>query len=151
MLFRSSASKRAQIRTPATHNIDAYQLYLKGRYHWNKRTEEGFKKGIEYFEQAIEKDPNYALAYAGLADCWLLIGNPDYHYYPARDAYTRAKVAITKALEIENSLAEAHTSLANLKHMYEWDWNGAEKEFKKAIELNPNYAKIGRASCRERV
>ncbi len=121
-----------------TENTDAYQAYLKGRYHWNKRTAEGFQKGIEYFEQAIEKDPVYALAYAGIADCYSFLGWHD--FFPSGDVYPKARAAAEKALEIDESLSEAHTSLAFVKYLYDWDWPGAEREFRRAIELNPSYA-----------
>jgi len=119
-------------------NPEAYEAYLRGRYFWNKRTEEGTKKGIEFFGQALEKDPAYALAYTGLADCYYLLA--DYRFVPWKEAYPRAKGAATKALELDETLAEAHTSLAVIKGEYEWDWLGAEREFKRAIEFNPNYA-----------
>jgi serine/threonine protein kinase/Tfp pilus assembly protein PilF len=121
-----------------TENTEAYQAYLKGRYHWNKRTVEGFLKGIEYFEQAIAKDPTYALAYAGIADCYSFLGWHD--FLPSGEVYPKARAAAEKALEIDEALAEAHTSLAFVKYLYDWDWPGAEREFKRAIELNPSYA-----------
>ena len=121
-----------------TENTEAYQAYLKGRYYWNKRTGNDVKKAIEFFDQAIAKDPNYALAYAGLADCYIVI--PNYAEVSAQDAYTKAKNAALKALELDDSLAEAHTSLGGIRSDYEWDFAGAEKELKRAIELNPNYA-----------
>jgi TolB-like protein/DNA-binding winged helix-turn-helix (wHTH) protein/Tfp pilus assembly protein PilF len=114
-----------------TENAEAYKLYLKGRYHWNKRSPEGTKKGIECFEQATVLDPNYALAYAGLADSYSVLGN---------DYYLKAKASAVRALEIDEQLAEAHTSLGLLKMRHEWDWPGANKELQRAIELNPNYA-----------
>jgi TolB-like protein/DNA-binding winged helix-turn-helix (wHTH) protein/Tfp pilus assembly protein PilF len=119
-------------------NPEAYEAYLKGRYFWNKRTEEGFKKGIEYFQQAIEKDPGYALAYAGVADSYLVLA--DWAYLAPDEAYPTARVAATQALETDDSLAEAHTSLAYIRYVRDWDWSGAERQFKRAIELNPNYA-----------
>jgi serine/threonine-protein kinase len=119
-------------------NPDAHEAYLKGRYYWNLRTEEGLKKGIEYFQQAIEKDPGYALAYAGLADSYIVLG--EWWLMASRGAYPRAKAAALKALEIDETLAEAHTSLGAVRDDYDWDWAGAEKEFKRAIELNPSYA-----------
>jgi tetratricopeptide (TPR) repeat protein len=114
-----------------TENAVAYQLYLKGRYYWNKRSPEGIKKGIEYFEQATEADPDYALAYAGLADSYAMLG---------ADYYSKAKAAAVKALEKDEQMAEAHTSLGLLKMRREWDFPSAEKELNRAIELNPNYA-----------
>ncbi len=113
----------------------AYEAYLKGRYHWNKRTPEGIKTAIEYFQQSIEKDPNYALAYAGLADCYVVAANPS----PPKEKMPKAKAAAAKALQLDGTLAEAHTSLAAVLSKYDWDWPGAEKEFKHAIELNPRY------------
>ncbi|MDA2928401.1 protein kinase [Acidobacteria bacterium AH-259-O06] len=121
-----------------TENLDAYNLYLKGRYHWNKRTEEAFKKGIEFFEQAVKEDPNYAQAYAGLADCYNQLG--DYGYLSPMEVRSKAKRAAVKALEIDSTFAEAHTSLAYPIMLYDWDWLVAEREFKRAIELNPSYA-----------
>jgi TolB-like protein/Tfp pilus assembly protein PilF len=120
-----------------TVDADAYQLYLKGRYHWNKRTEEGVKKGLEYFQLAIAKDPGYALAYAGLADSYNMLG---VYVGPPKEAFPRAKAAATKALQIDDTLSEAHTSLAVIKLHYEWVWLEAEQGFKRAIELNPTYA-----------
>ncbi|HEY8186956.1 MAG TPA: protein kinase, partial [Pyrinomonadaceae bacterium] len=119
-----------------TENNEAYQLYLKGRFYWNKRTGDSLKKSIEYFNQAIEKDPSFALAYAGLADCYLVPANP----LPPREKMPKAKAAAMRALELDETLAEAHTSLARVAHVYTWDWPGAEKEFKRALELNPRYA-----------
>jgi serine/threonine-protein kinase len=119
-----------------TENARAYQLYLQGRFYWNKRTPEGLKRGIEYFQQAIDLDPNYALAWAGLADCYVLGG--DARQQP-REVMPKAKDAALKALELDDALPEAYTSLAKVLLSYEWDWVGAEKAFQKAIELNPNY------------
>jgi serine/threonine protein kinase/Flp pilus assembly protein TadD len=121
-----------------TANPEAYQDYLKGRYWWNKRTEEGLNKGIEYFQQAIAKDPTYALAYSGLADCYNLLAW--YGFVSSKETYPRAKDSAQKALEIDDTLAEAHASLAWIKTYYDWDWSGAEKEFQQAIQLNPSYA-----------
>jgi TolB-like protein/Tfp pilus assembly protein PilF len=121
-----------------TANPEAYQDYLKGLYWWNKRTESGYNKGIDYFQQAIAKDPNYALAYAGLADSYSRRANNG--YVSRKEAYPRAKEAVLKALELDDTLGEAHTALAFIKTDYEWDWSGAEREFQRAIELNPGYA-----------
>jgi serine/threonine protein kinase/tetratricopeptide (TPR) repeat protein len=118
-------------------NPEAYQLYLKGRYLWNKRTGKDLKKALEYFDQAIEKDPDYALAYAGLADLYYTL--PFYTPLPPQEAFLKAKEAAQKALEMDDTLAEAHTSLAAIKWNL-WEWDEAEKEFKKAIKLNPGYA-----------
>jgi tetratricopeptide (TPR) repeat protein len=111
---------------------------LKGRYYWNKRTAAGFKRGIEYFQQAINEDSNYALAYAGLADCYNLLNS--YGVLPPSESAPIIKAAAIQALKIDNVLAEAHASLGHVKMMHDWDWQGAESEFKRAIELNPNYA-----------
>jgi len=121
-----------------TDNLEAYQLYLKGRYFWNKRFEIGLKKGLEFFQQAIERDPGYTLAYSGLADCYNIL--PWYGNFPQKEAYQKAREAALKALEIDDKLAEAHTSMAFVKMLSDWDWSGAEKEFKQAIELNPKYS-----------
>jgi len=120
-----------------TRNSEAYQLYLKGRFYWNRRTTEGLRKGIEYFQQAIEKDPGYALAYSGLADSYNVL--PFYSAMTPLEAYSQAKAAATKALEIDETLAEAHTSLAHALWNYDWDWPGAAREHKRSLELNPNY------------
>jgi serine/threonine protein kinase/tetratricopeptide (TPR) repeat protein len=129
--------KEAEIVKRYTENIEAYNLYLKGRYFWNMRTEEGLNKAIENFEQAIHKDPKYALAYSGIADSYSLL--PWYGGWLPKDAYPKARAAVLQALEIDGILAEAHTSLAAVYYYYDWDWLAAEKEFKKAIEINPRY------------
>jgi len=121
-----------------TDNPEAYQLYLKGRYFWEKRTAEDLKKAIGYFEQAIGLDPHYALAYAGIALCHGPLGVLG--YLPPWETAPKMKAAAIKALEIDDTLAEAYAALATLKAFYEWDWAGAERAFKRALELNPNYA-----------
>jgi serine/threonine-protein kinase len=121
-----------------TESGEAYEAYLKGRYHWNKRTEEGFKQATKFFREAIDKDPNYALAYAGLADCYTL--RSDYGFLPPSEGYGLAKDWATLALKYDDSLAEAHTSMASIKAVTDWDWQGAENEYRRAIQLNPNYA-----------
>lgn len=118
---------------------EAYEDYLKGRYYWNKRSSEGFEKAIGYFQNATRRDPQYALAYAGLADCYGIIGATIYGTLPAAEAAPKAKAAAIRALEINPSLAEAETSLATAKFNYEWDWVGAAEGFKKAIEMDPRY------------
>jgi serine/threonine protein kinase/Tfp pilus assembly protein PilF len=132
--------EKERIEKKQTENMEAYQLYLKGRYYWNKRSPEEMKKGIKYFEQAIEEDPSYALAYVGLSDSYATLGAIEYGGLPPKEIIPKAKSAALNALEIDKTLAEAYTSLANIRFDYEWDWSGAEKEFKQAIELNPNYA-----------
>jgi TolB-like protein/Tfp pilus assembly protein PilF len=132
-----SGEEKARLARHYTENTEAFQLYLKGRYFWNKRTEEGFRKGIDYFSQAIRDDPNYALAYAGMSDCYALLS--DSGVMTPKEGFPKAKEAATRALAIDEKLAEAHTSLGRVKRDYDWDWPGAEQEFKRAIELNPNY------------
>ena len=132
-----TGEQEEQLSERPTESIAAYQLYLKGRFYWNKRTEEGFQKGLDYFQRAIEEDPTYAHAYAGLADSYILIGW--YDLAPPGEAFPKAKSAALKALAIDESLAEAHNSLAAVLMNHEWDWAGAERSFKRAIELNPDY------------
>jgi tetratricopeptide (TPR) repeat protein len=123
-----------------TESNEAYQLYLKGRFYWTKRTEEGMKKSLDYFQQAIEKDPTFALAYSGLAEAYCLLGTQDAAGAMAPDdAMPKAMAAARKALEIDGSLAEPYVSLAHVKYYYDRDWPGAERDYKRAIELNPNY------------
>jgi TolB-like protein/Flp pilus assembly protein TadD len=138
--LKLSGTDQQRLTKNYTDNAEAYQLYLKGRYYWNKRTEEGLRKGIEYFQNAIDRDPNYALAYSGLADCYNSFGfSFDVGSLPPGEAIPKAKAAAAKALEIDDTLAEAHTSLAYARQLYDWDWSGSEREFKRAFELNPNY------------
>ena len=136
--IRLSPDERLNLKKRPTENTGAYQLYLQGRFFWNKRSEEGLTTAIRYFEQAIEKDPNYAVAWAGIADSYSLLG--EYGNVPRRELYPKARAAVNKALEIDNRLAEVHTSLASILMLSEWDWANSEKEFKLALELNPNYA-----------
>jgi TolB-like protein/class 3 adenylate cyclase len=136
---RLMAGEKRQVEKKGTEDLEAYNLYLKGRYYWNKLTKEGFQKAIEYFEQAIEKDPTYAQAYTGLADSYTLLGF--YAYFPPREVISKAKVAAEKALKLDDTLAEAHASLALIRVHYDWDWSGAESALKRALSLNPNDAK----------
>ena len=139
-MLRLQLGGREQQLLTKRHTADprAYELYLKGRFQWNKRNAEGMYKAIEYFNQAIEIDPQYALAYAGIADCYNLLDI--WANLPTSETFPRAKAAAQKALQIDDQLAEAHTSLAYAIHTYEWDWKAAEREYRRAIELNPNYA-----------
>jgi serine/threonine protein kinase/tetratricopeptide (TPR) repeat protein len=130
--------EREKLLKRYTQNLEAYELYLKGRYHWNRRMPAALKKAMGHFEQVIQKDPNYALAYAGLADCYSML--VQVYVLPPKEAFPRAKALASKALEIDETLAEAHTSLAFALSSFYWDWAGAEREFKRAIELNSNYA-----------
>lgn len=138
--LRLSGEQQDRITKRYTEDAEAYQLYLKGRFYWNKRTEEGVKKGIEFFQQAVDEDPNFALAYVGIADSYSLLGIPDAltGALPTKEAMSKARAAAERALEIDNSLAEAHTSLAQAK-LIDRDWSGAQEEFRHSIELNPNY------------
>jgi DNA-binding winged helix-turn-helix (wHTH) protein/TolB-like protein/Tfp pilus assembly protein PilF len=138
LMLKLSGEEKKQLTKRQTVDPEAYQLYLRGRYFWNKRTAEGLKKGIEYFEQATEKDPSYALAYAGLADCYNLLSY--YSVLPPKDSFPKAKAAALKALEFDSHLAEAHTSLALARMVYDRDWAGTESSYQRAIELSPNYA-----------
>ena len=121
-------------------NPEAHEAYLKGRYFWNKRTDDGLRKAIAYFNQAIEKDPTYAQAYTGLADSYALLGDWEYGGMAPKEAFPKAKAAATKALELDDTLGEAHTSLAFCLDLYDWNWDSAEREFKRAIDINPGYA-----------
>jgi len=129
---------RTLIQQKAPEDIGAYVLYLRGRYHWSRRNKEDLEKAIAYFGEAIEKDPNYALAHAGMADCYTLMGR--HLYLPAKEAFSKARDFANRALELNNDLAEAHTSLAAVLLIYDWEWDEAEDQFKRAILLNPNYA-----------
>jgi TolB-like protein/DNA-binding winged helix-turn-helix (wHTH) protein/Flp pilus assembly protein TadD len=121
-------------------NAEAYEAYLRGRYFWNKRTGEGLKKAIDYFDHAIVADPGYAKAYSGLADSYALLGDWEYGILSPQDAFPKAKAAATKALALDDNLSEAHTSLAFIQDLYDWGWSSAEKEYKRALALNPGYA-----------
>jgi DNA-binding winged helix-turn-helix (wHTH) protein/TolB-like protein len=121
-----------------TSDSEAYQLYLRGRFFWNKRSRDGFERGVSYFRQAVERDPAYALAYAGLADSH--IGLTYYHYASPQTAMPLARAAALKALEIDDSLAEAYASLAHVKTNYEWDWAEAERLWRRAMAIQPEYA-----------
>lgn len=121
-----------------TENIEAYQFYLRGRHAWNRRDQEGLRKAARFYQQAIEQDPTYAMAYVGMAECYALFS--PYAILPARESFPRAEAAARTALEIDDRIAEAHATLGVVKYQYEWDWPAAEKEFIRALELNPNYA-----------
>ena len=133
-----SPDERQKLTKRFTENTEAYQLYLQGRFFWNKRSEEGLQTAIKYFEAAIEKDPRYARAWAGIADSYSVLG--EYGNIPRRELYPKAEAAVMKALEIDDQLAEVHTSFASLLMLSKWDWENSQKQFKLAIELNPNYA-----------
>jgi TolB-like protein/Tfp pilus assembly protein PilF len=130
--------EQARLASAHTSNPEAHFAYARGRIYWNKRTEEGLQKAIECFQEAINKDPDYALAYAGLADSW--VPRAWYAFLPPTEAFPVAKAAATRALELDPNLAEAHTTLAFITLYYDWDWAAADREFRRAITLNPNYA-----------
>ena len=135
---RLLGEEEVQLEKKYTEDFEAYNFYLRGRYFWNKRTEEDVKKAVEYFKKAIERDPEYALAYAGLADCYIIYGS--WAWLSSNESFPESKKAALKALEIDPLLAEAHNALAFDTFAYDWDCQGAEKGFKHALELNPNYA-----------
>ncbi|MGH9769956.1 MAG: winged helix-turn-helix domain-containing protein, partial [Blastocatellia bacterium] len=135
LTFKLTGEQRKSLRRRYTENIEAYQAYSSGRYFWDKRSGAGVRKATEYFQQAINLDPNYALAYAGLADCYI----SGHLGLPTREGYAKAEAAALQALQLDDTLAEAHTSLA-LTRFNAWDWPGAEREYKRAIELDPNCA-----------
>jgi DNA-binding winged helix-turn-helix (wHTH) protein/TolB-like protein/Flp pilus assembly protein TadD len=133
-----SGAQKKRMGHPQTEDAAAYQLYLRGRYFWNKRTKEGLQRSISYYDQAVAQDPKYALAYAGLADSYGLLGS--YGVESASQSDPRAKAAVVKALQLDDSLAEAHSSLGMIYFFDEWNWPLAEREFQRAIALNPNYS-----------
>lgn len=136
--LKLSGADRSRVTRHYTENPAAYQLYLKGRFYWNERTGAALKKSIEYFNQAIEIDPGDALSYAGLADAYVLI--PNYSAGSPQEFYPKAKAAARRALEIDETLAEAHTSLAQALFAFDWNFAESDREFQRALELNPNYA-----------
>jgi TolB-like protein/DNA-binding winged helix-turn-helix (wHTH) protein/Tfp pilus assembly protein PilF len=132
--------EQAALKNVKVVNPEAYESYLKGRYFWNKRTADGLKVALAYFNQAIEEDPKYPQAYSGLADTYALLGDWQYAVMPPKEAFPRAKAAAIKALELDSALGEAHNSLAFVLDGFDWDFDAASKEFHRAIELNPGYA-----------
>ena len=134
---RQTAEQQRRQAKRSTEDTEAYQAYLRGRYYWNRRTEQTLKRAAEYFQQAIDKDPGYALAWAGLADCYAIY--PAYQVKSPRDSDPKAKAAAVRALEIDDTLAQAHAALGVTKTFYDWDWAGAKREFQQAIELDSTY------------
>ena len=136
--IKLTGAEKKKLRKQSTKSSDAYQLYLKGRYHWNKRTEESLRRGIGFFREAIESDPSYAGAYAGIADCFVTMTTniP----LPPLESMPKAKAAAARALELDEGLAEAWASMGAVRWWFDWDWSGAEQAYRRAIELNPNYA-----------
>ncbi len=147
-LLAQEVSEKLRVRSPAggqqrlarryPRNPEAWQAWLKGRYLWDKRDAAGFRRAVEYFNQAIASDPDYPLAWAGLADCYALMAQLG--ALPPQEAYTKAKAAAKQALQLDEQLAEAHTSLARVLFYYDWDWAGSEREYRRAIELDPGYS-----------
>ena len=135
--IRLLSSEKSDMRRP-TEKTEAYQLYLEGRYYWNERSRDGIDKAVTYFQQSVKLDPNFALAYAGLADCYLVYS--DYGWLKPGEGYPKVKEFSLKAIEIDPRLAEAHASLGWLYSTYEWRWLEAENQFRRAIELKPSYA-----------
>ena len=135
-----SPQDRARLASNPAVSPEAYENYLKGRFCWNKRTDENLHRAIGYFEEATKEDKQYALAYASLSDCYSIIGAAIFGTIPAAEAAPKARQAAQRALEIDPSMAEAETSLATVKFNYDWDWAGAEEGFQRAIQLNPSYA-----------
>ena len=129
--------ERAKLVKRHTENLEAYNLYVRGRYFLDKGTEEDMEKSLDYFQQAIEEDPTYAPAYVGKADCYIILA--DFGYLSSKEAYPKVRAAAEKALEMDNTLAGAYASLGYVKYRYDWDWAGAEKDFKRALDLDPNY------------
>lgn len=138
--LRMTTNEKRELARHYTENFDAYQAYARGIFFWNKRTEDGLMRGIEYFKQAIEKDPEYALAWAGMADAYAISAYLDYKILPAEDAYKKARNAATRAIELDQTTAEAHNALSLVKAYRDCDFPGAEEEVRKAIALQPNNA-----------
>jgi len=136
--LKLTSEEERQLTKHDTENPEAYQLYLKGLFYWNKWTEDGFRKALDYFNQAVEKDPHYAQAYTGLADTYDFLGESG--YIAPREVWQNAKSAAMQAVKPDDTLPGAHIALALVRENYDWDWAGAESEFKRAIQLNPSYA-----------
>jgi serine/threonine protein kinase/tetratricopeptide (TPR) repeat protein len=133
--LKLTRTEKKRLTKHQTDDAEAYRLYLKGRHHWNRWTEDGFYKAIEYFQQAVEKDPSYALAYTGLADSYVLLGWNS--YLPPKDAFPKSKIAAMQALRLDPNLGEAHTPLAAALWLHDWQWQEAQKEFERSLALNP--------------
>lgn len=143
LALRLNGQEKEQLAKHSTDNTEAYQLYLNAQLIWHTRRQKWIEQSLDFYKQAVEKDPNFALAYIGIADCYMMLYG--HRKIPVELAIENAKPAILKALEIDGGLAQAHNALAELKYQFEYDWGGAETEFKRAIELNPNVAWIRQA------
>jgi non-specific serine/threonine protein kinase len=139
LLRPPTSGEETRLALQQTEDTEAYRLYLRGRHHWYKRTSDDIRQALEYFEGAIDADPGYALAWSGVADCYA-VGGGRYLELPFGEARSKSRAAALRALELDDSVAEAHNTLADTLFYYDWDWEGAEREFRKALELNPNYA-----------
>jgi tetratricopeptide (TPR) repeat protein len=137
--LRLTGEEKQRLTKRYTDDAEAYQLYLKGRYHWNKRNPDGYRKALEYFQQAIDRDPSYALAYAGIADTWAQFSF--FNVFPPREVMPKAKAAAEKALQIDDRLGEAYVSLGYISFTYDFDWTAAGKQFDQALALNPAYTR----------
>jgi TolB-like protein/Tfp pilus assembly protein PilF len=135
--LRLTSAEKKRLTKRQTHDAEAYRLYLKGRHHWDRWTEDGFYKAIEYFQQAVDKDPSYALAFAGVSDAYVLLGWNS--YLPPKEAFPKAKMAALRALRLHADLAEAHTPLAAVLWLYDWQWQEAQSEFKRSLARSPGY------------
>ena len=135
-----TGEQKERVAKRYTQNADAYQMYLRGRYYWNKKTPDGFNKGIQYFQGAIDIDPNFAPAYAAIAACYTNLANYNFALVPPREAWAKAKAAATRAIQIDDTLAAGHAALALVSYQWEWDWSTAEREFQRAIALDPGSA-----------
>src|SRR5262249_11167973 len=135
--LKLTRAEKKQLTKRHTQNAEAYRTYLKGRHYWNQWTEQGFYKAIECFQRAVNTDAGYALAYAGLADCYVLLGWNC--YLPPKEAFPKAKTAANTALQLDSDLAEAHTPLAAVLWLYDWQWNKAQTEFERTLQLSPIY------------
>jgi tetratricopeptide (TPR) repeat protein len=133
--LKLTRAEKKRLTKRQTDDAEAYRLYLKGRHHWNQWTEDGFYKAIEYFQQAVDKDPGYALAYVGLADSYVLLGWNS--YLPPKDAFPKGKMAALAALRLDSNLGEAHTPMAAVFWLYDWQWQEGQLEFKRSISLSP--------------
>ncbi|PYS48937.1 MAG: hypothetical protein DMF68_11595 [Acidobacteria bacterium] len=145
LMLKLNGDEQERLARRYTDSPEAYQLYLQGRNLWKRKVVDDYKRSLDYYRQAIEKDPNFALAYVEMAVSYIKLNG--YDALAPEEAYSKARAALTRALELDEALAEAHNTLAEIKYQYDFDWSGAEREFKRAIELNPNVASIHQSYC----